>query len=678
MKVTYNWLKDFVQIKLSAQELADKLTMAGLEVTSLEEHQGDFLFEIEVTSNRPDCLSVIGLAREAAAITNSKIKIQKSKSQLKTQKSKKESQILKIQIEDPKDCPLYTAKIIRNLRVGPSPDWLKKRLELVGCRSVNNIVDITNYVLFETGEPLHAFDLDKLGPQALMVRRARPGEKIVAIDGEPRALDREILVIADKEKPLAIAGVMGGKESEVSFASKNVLLEAAIFNPVLIRRCRQKLGLASESSYRFERGIEPERVEFASWRAAQLIQDLAQGTCVLAQASGITRSRKKSIALAGSAVQKILGAKIAPAKISNILRSLGFSVKRRAGNNFLVEVPCHRQDTRLEIDLIEEIARIFGYENIAKTLPRIVPQVMPEARREKVRFIKNILSAAGLNEVITYSLIERGALPGLSHDYSPIEIANPLSREQEILRPTLLAGLVKAVSYNLNQKQEYVNLFEIAKVFSAKSEAAPEEELTLGVVLCGTRSWLVNQGRLKEEAGLLDLKGMLETLFGSLGIKEYAFVLTGPDEAGIYLGKDKAGRLLRLKKEILDKFEIKHKDVLAAELSLDALLARAELKKKFAALPMYPGIARDISLVVKEEVPVGSILTAIREKAGPLLQEIQVTDLYRGRQIPPGYKGLTISCLYRADERTLTEAEVNPLHSAAAEVLKEQFSAQFR
>ncbi len=300
MKVTYNWLKDFVEIRLNPRQLADKLTMAGLEVTSLEEKDGDFILEIEVTSNRPDCLSVIGIAREVAAITNKKLKLPRlvHSSQFTAHsesKKQKYPQLFSIKIKDKKDCPLYTAKIIKDVKVAPSPARMKKRLEIISCRSVNNIVDITNYILFETGEPLHAFALDKLNSEKIVVRRAQNNEKIITIDGQERALPSDTLVIADKERAVAIAGIMGGKDTEVTESTKTVLLEAAIFNPVIIRRQRQKLGLQTDSSYRFERGIDLETAGFASWRATQLIQEITGGRCILAKSSRPAKIKKRSI-----------------------------------------------------------------------------------------------------------------------------------------------------------------------------------------------------------------------------------------------------------------------------------------------------------------------------------------------------------------------------------------------
>ena len=690
MKVTYNWLKDFVNIKIPAPALAHKLTMAGLEVTSLEEREGDFVFEIEVTSNRPDCLSVIGIAREVAAITNSKLKIPNSEPKIQKTKS---SYPLKIEIQDKKDCPLYTAKIIKEVKVGPSPDWLKKRLELVGCRSVNNIVDITNYILFAWGEPLHAFDLDNLSPDTIIVRRAKKDEKITTIDDQARVLAPDILVIADKTQPVAIAGIMGGRDSEVTESTKNILLEAAIFNPIIIRRGRQRLGMQTDSSYRFERGVDCATVERASWQATSLIQKICGAKFVLAKSAGSTKLQKQQINLDVSSVNKILGLSIAAAKIKNILNKLEFKIKPkvrhknrrtrqslwRAKDKFTVEVPAQRCDVRLEIDLIEEIARLIGYERIPKTVPQVIPQITASDKRDLVSLIKNILIGLGLNEVITYSLIDQDLLAGLeTQSLHPIEIANPLSKEQEILRPTIIPSLCRCIAGNLNQKQDYINVFEVAEVFSGVAQQ-PHEELVLGIAFCGTKSWLLEQGLIKDRVGLLHLKGTLEAVFERLGIKEYNFsTLDNARTAAIYVRKEKIGSMTKLRKDILERWDIENKDVFVAEIFLDKFLSYADLKKKFVHLSVYPSISRDISLVLKEQIAVGDILGAIKEQAQPLLRQANVVDYYQGKQIPAGFKGLTISCLYRSEERTLTETEVNPVHILVVNMLIEKFGAQIR
>ena len=695
MRVTYNWLKDFVEIKISAQVLADKLTMAGLEVTSLEKKDGDFVFEIEVTSNRPDALSVIGIAREVAAITGKKLKsVPSPQSPVPSRDLRSKGGDLRLEIEDKKDCPLYTAKIIQGVQVQPSPEWLKQRLESVGCRSVNNIVDITNYILFTYGEPLHAFDLDRLAPQLeIVVRRARAGEKIITIDGQERTLDEDILVIASRaakianpqaralaSQPVAIAGIMGGKDTEVTTVTKNILLEAAIFHPVLIRRGRQKLGIQSESSYRFERGIDAQIVEVAARQALGLMQKLAGGACADSKQSGRPQSKSEDVRLERARVHKILGADITASSIKKILGDLGFRVKSPAKNSFRVEPPSFRQDVRSEIDLIEEIARIYGYDTMPKTLPAFKPSVASGERRGLISFIKNILVGLGLSEAITYSLVDKETLQDAvpSRTAAAIEIANPLSKDQEILRSMILPSLLNCVALNLNQKQNYIYIFEVASVF-IQDAGAVNEELVLGIAACGSKSLLCQRGSVKEELGLLHLKGLLEVLFERLGIEEYKFQYSDTfDRAEVYVGQKKAGFLLQWPKAILDKFEIKNKKVCGLEISLDKLFSCACRQRRFVSLPIYPAVTRDLSLLLEDNIKVEDILGTIKEKAGPLLTELKIIDFYRGKQIPAGFKGLTVSCLYRSAERTLTEAEVDVLQAMAFEALFKEFGVQLR
>ena len=662
MKVTYNWLKDFVEIKISPQALGDKLTMAGLEVTALEEKGADFVLEIEITPNRPDLLSVIGIAREVAAITKSKIKNQKPN----TKHQKPNSKHLQLKIEDKKDCPLYTAKIIKDVKVGPSPDWLRTRLELIGCRSVNNIVDITNYVLFSYGEPLHAFDLDKLG-NTIVVRRVKNQEKIITLDQEERVLDADILVIADDRKPIAIAGIMGGKDTEVNYNTKNILLEAAIFNPVSIRRARQKLGLQTDSSYRFERGVDLGSVKSASLEAAKLIQDLTAGQLVNALEAGLPKTKQKAINLDTASVNKILGIKIPVTRAKRILVNLGFKVFQKKKNNFLVKVPLYREDINLAVDLVEEIARIWGYENIPKSLPKVSPDITASGTRGLVALIKNILAGLGLNEVITYSLMDRSLFR--DQQTPAIEILNPLSKEQEALRPTLIPGLGRCIAYNLNQKQNQIHIFEIAKSFR-NIPSGPLEVLTLGIAICGIQS---------APASILHLKGILEVVWERLGIKDYSFqTLSAPFAVAVYLRKEKIGFIAQLQRASLEMLEIKNKDVFSAEIDLDKLFSSLSPQKKFTPLPLYPGISRDISLVVKEGVLVNEIREAMLEKARPLLCAVKIIDYYQGKQIPPGHIGLTLACLYRSNERTLTEEEINPIHARVLDVLVKNFAVQIR
>ena len=752
MKVTYNWLKDFVEIKLSPEALADKLTMAGLEVTSLERRGDDFVLEIEITPNRPDWLSVAGVARELAAITGKKLKLA---SRLAVSGSRLTAahrtppacpvgrhtahRNIVIRIEDKKDCPLYTAKIIKDVKVGPSPDWLRKRLELIGCRPINNVADITNYILFAWGEPLHAFDLDKVvvslsrpstssldlarddperatcgersrtkrveGPlraafgrylvvsPKIIVRRAKKSEEIITLDGAKRILGENILVIASAtnettkqrvngstSRPIAIAGIMGGKDSEVTAETKNVLLEAAVFNPAVIRRGRQFLGMQSESSYRFERGVDVETALDCSWRATELIQQLTGGRLVWAGSCSRTTVEKKRLVFDLAKAKKVLGLDIPAAKIQGILSSLGFNLKKAARNRIAVGIPAFRQDVRLEVDLMEEVARIFGYEKIPAYVPAVKPQIAEERERNLVGQVKNILVGLGLDEVVTYGLINRDLLKfaGSKDGCRPVEILNPLSAQQEILRPSLIPSLLRTISYNLNQKQEYIGIFEVAKVFSDEA-AGPKEELVLGLALCGIKSLLLKSGVVKDESGPLHLKGLLEALFLRLNIKGYDFVYNEGTKAWVIeINTESVGSISVPAKSILEELDIKNKMVFAAQVYLGRIFTHIDYKKKIKPLEQYPAISRDSSFVLKENVKIRGLLQAVKEKGGHLLQEVKVADYYKGKQIPPGFKGLTITCVYRSGVRTLTEAEVNSAHSQVLGLLSEGFAAELR
>ena len=689
MKVTYNWLKDFVNIKIPPQVLAEKLTMAGLEVVALEKTGKDFVLEIEITSNRPDWLSVLGIAREVAAITGEKIKLGAGCSVLGTKGKPKNlkpstkhlapSTKNLITIEDKKDCPFYTARIIENVKVGPSPKWLSKRLESIGCRSVNNIVDIANYVLFELGQPLHVFDLDKLSQKEIRVRRAKADEKIITIDGHTKILGPEILVIADRHKSAAIAGIMGGKETEVTLKTRNILLEGAVFNPLLVRRAKQKLGLQSESAYRFERGVDLEMASYASWAAGELILKLAFGKPSGFSSLGAPKVIRPLINLDVVYLNKVLGTAISVLKVKEILNNLGLRVKTKTRNILTVGVPSFRQDLKLPVDLVEEVARIYGYGKIPQTLPAVKPGQKVSDKKDLICNIKNSLSGLGLFEAITYSLVDRDLLKksGLNIDAGLIEILNPLSKEQEVLRPALFPSLIRALAYNLDQQQERVRIFEIANVFSGQVNAVAQEPL-LGIALCGANTFFTQQGLAREEITLLHLKGILEALFNRLGVEGFEFSRQEDNKIGIMINQKQAGFMLDLSPRILGAFDIKNRQVVLAQVNLEKLFSGINLGKKFLAIPKYPAIIRDISLVINEDIPVKGLLLAIEAKGAPLLVQAKIVDYYQGKQIPAGFKGLTISCVYRMDSRTLTEEEITPAHNDICSLLKERFGIELR
>jgi len=680
MKVTYNWLKDFVDIDIPPQELAHKLTMAGLEVGACEERSGDCVFEIEITSNRPDWLSVMGLAREVAAVTNKKMKdpFVSRRAQCSGAGNKNVKTGVAIEITDKRDCPLYTARVIRNVNVGPSPDWMKQRLELIGCRSINNVVDITNYVLFESGEPLHAFDLDRLSSSHIIIRRAQENEILTTIDGKKRTLDSDILVIADKEKAVAVAGIMGGLESEVGDSTRSVLLEAAVFDPVLIRRGRQILGIQTEAAYRFERGISPGIVSFASLRAAQLLEKIAGGVMSAVCSSHFSAGKSLLVSVRLSAVERILGIAVSFSVAQKMLAHLGFTVTRSSKDMMRVTVPPYRTDVKIEEDIIEEIARIYGYEKIKVTLPSLKPKPAGFEKRDAVLNLKRVLVGLGLNEVNTLSLTDKktvtqvlGRVPS-----SAIEIMNPLSNEQEIMSPSSIPGLLRCVSRNLNHKQEYINIFEITKNFSWMNNS-PLETYVLAIALCGVSSRFTEHGVLRENVTFLHLKGICEAAFGACGITDYSFMEQKGEVRIIIKGKD-AGFLRMMPSSVLDAFDIKNRQVFCSEINLENILEAGIREKKFIPLPLYPSISRDISMVIGENIPAGTIAAAVHKNGGGLLTDVKISDYYKGKQIPSGFKGLTITCIYRSSERTLTDAEVVPLHSRICSLLIDTFKATLR
>ena len=671
MKVTYNWLKDFVEISLKPQALAERLTMAGLEVTALEKFEDDYVFEIEVTPNRPDWLSVIGIAREVAAITGKKLKLlraarcaQRSKN---LEREAWSAQPFGIKIEDKQACPFYSARLIYNLKVKPSPSWLVKRLLAIGLRPINNIVDITNYVLFTTGQPLHVFDLDKLKGEEIIARFAQNGEEIITIDGIKRRLVPEILLIADKEKPLAIAGIMGSKESEVNAATRNILLESAYFSPIVTRRASRFLNLFSDSSYRFERSVDKSRIKDTSNFALSLILENAGGESGRLYQAGSHKVSKKIIILDLDKNNKLIGKDLSIAKIKSIFRALEFKIGRQKKNILSIEVPGLRQDIKSEADLTEELCRIYGYENIPLTLPAINP---PGIREDEVlvlqQKIRELLAAWGFNEIITYSLLSMNALRKARQEtQDAIKLENPLSAEQEILRPNLLTGLLTALSRNLELGNSPCAFFEMGDVFNQDNEFK-----ALGLI--------------KESCGLLELKGKLEFLFQSLGINNYSFPETLNPAfakgqcASILLKRESLGLLGKLKQEVLADFKIDRPEVVVIELNLDKLKEAVNLSKTYSPIPKYPSVVRDLSLIIDEAASYQKIVEAINSCGLKNLEAIRFKDIYRSQAIGKEKKSLSLSLEFRLPSTTLTDREVNASLQSLIQFLSQELGASIR
>lgn len=687
MRVSLDWLKDFVDTKESLDKLQHSLTMTGLEVVSVMDIEEDKVLDIEITPNRPDCLSILGVAREAAAAKNKVLKIPASIKKYYMKKAPSRGSA-KIEVLDKKGCPRYVGCVIKNVKVGPSPKWLIARLNAMGVRSVNNVVDITNYVLFETGQPLHAFDLDKLAGKKIVVRRAKKNEGIVTIDGVNRELDTDTLVIADAERPVAIAGIMGGKDTEISSETKNILLESAYFNPIAVRKGQRKIGLASESSYRFERGVDFAMILSASIRAQELIRKIAKGRVAgLVTDVGGKRLKNKEILFDLNENPRVLGVDISPAEVIGLLKRLGLSAVKKGKARILVSIPPYRQDLEKGIDIVEELARLYGYDKIHSKLPvfKMQSSYEEEMSREVAlqKEIKNILYSLGLNEIVTYTLTSRFSIEALGIPFDNLaRLQNPLSSNQEFMRPTLVSEMLEAVSWNVNRNSSPVQLFELSKVYSLGNDGdGVKERQSLCIGLCGeTGSSWKDKSR---EMDFFDLKGIVENLFVSLGIKDYtvrktdSFAFRDAMSARIEIGTDVIGTLGQVKQEIAKKFDIKTK-VYVAEMEVEALLKYASIQKRFEPLPRYPSVRRDISILIDDNVSASEIYNVIREEGNQLVKKVEIFDLYKGQQIEHGKKSLSYAVEYRSDERTLKDEEVTEIHKNIQKALIKKLGAQIR
>jgi phenylalanyl-tRNA synthetase beta chain len=492
-------------------------------------------------------------------------------------------------------------------------------------------------------------------------------------------LTPEILVIADAHKPLAIAGIMGGQGTEVTSQTRNILLESAVFNPVLVRKAKQKLGLNSESAYRFERGVDPEAAKQASLAAQELILKLSGGKPSGYKSLGMARLRQPAINLDIRYLNKLLGTAITMPQAKQILNRLGLKTSIKAGNIVAVKAPSFRQDLKLPVDLVEEVARIYGYAKIPQTLPAVKPVRQEVNKGDFITGIKNVLSGLGLNEAITYSLVDSDLLnkAGVNPVAGLVKILNPLSKEQEILRPALFPSLIRVLSYNLDQQQERVGVFEVANVYSGQGNSVLEEPL-LGIALSGTNTFFTKQGLARDEVTLLHLKGIVESLFIRLGVKDFDFVRKEDNKIDIAVNGKEIGFMLQLPSQTLGAFDIKNRQAFVAQVNLERLFAAGPLEKKFLGIPKYPAITRDISFLVNENIPVKELLGQVKIKGALLLAQVKIMDYYQGKQIPAGFRGLTVSCIYRLDNRTLTEDEVTPVHNAICSLLQESFGVKLR
>jgi len=673
MNISLEWLNAYLDHPTDADEAERVLTDLGFPIEGLEEHSGDTVLDVEVTSNRGDCLSHIGVARELAAGTG------------------RELQLPAIDLHEPGDadpvdpverltsvaneaedlCPVYTARVIRGVKVGRSPDWLVRRLEAIGLRSVNNVVDVTNYVLMEMGQPLHVFDLARLAERRIVVRRAAPKEPFTAIDGSKHGLDESMLVIADAERPVAVAGVMGGLESEVGEQTVDVLLESARFDPLSVRTTSRALKLSSDSSYRFERGVDPKGVERASRRAAALIVELAGGE----PAKGVIRvgeaePEPRTVDLRPERACRLLGCEIATADMVKHLAALELKPQQSNGD-IRCAIPSHRLDLEREADLIEEVARVHGYDEIPMDSAmrfRIRP---PQDRVEARKRLGRVLTAHGYHETITFTFlaVERGA-PFLPRNTAPVTIDDEVRRAEPMLRPALIPSLLTVRKTNQDAGNSRLRLFETGSVCWEEAHQIMERR-RLGLLM-----------DLPEKAAdLHDLRGTIEELVEQLTGREATF--TPVDDARfdaaaeVSLDGQPLGRMGKLAAKLVDQFDLQTA-VAAADLELDPLLAAYPPTPTVTTLPKYPAIERDLSVIVAEQTSWSSVEKVI-ERAGPeLLERVRFVDTYRGKQVGAGRKSVTFRLLFRDPDKTLRHDEVDPQVSRVVEQLRKDLDAELR
>lgn len=648
----------------------------------------DRILDLELTPNRGDCLAVINVARELKALTGAELRLPEVA--LSQELNECTEDLVRVRIEAPDLCRRYACRIMRNVKVGPSPSWMQYRLRSAGVRPINNIVDVTNYVMLEFGQPLHAFDYEQLEGNEIIVRRAESGERMVSLDGETRDLSPEMLVIADHEEPVALAGVMGGLSSEVTAETRTILLESAWFDPLSVRRTAGRLGMRSESSQRFEKGINPEGVIPALDRAAQLIQQFGAGEPTTGVVDEYVRPAvPRSIRLRISRTNQVLGTEISRAEIMEIMAKLDFHCEICGQDALLVKIPPYRVDVTGEVDLIEEVARIYGYDRIPTTSPvgMLAPLGRPRAFSLK-DFVVEAMADLGLDEALTYSFIGKSdfdklRIPADSPLRKVLQIQNPLREDQAVMRTLLLPGLLDTISYNCHRKLMDLGFFEVGAVFiPQENNELPDERLHLGIAACGEiqGGWQENG----QERDFFYVKGIVEEFLALAGVCDLAFEpcttipTLHPGRAAVVIaGGQKLGFLGELHPDVLAAYELTSR-VVVCEIDLERLKSFMNLQLVYRTVPRYPGVTRDLAVVVPVSVPAVCVQDAIFRAGGELLRECHLFDVYQGEQVPEGYRSLAYSLLFQSPERTLTDEEVAEFHSGILETLEQELGARLR
>ncbi|MGH9906086.1 MAG: phenylalanine--tRNA ligase subunit beta [Pyrinomonadaceae bacterium] len=689
MLISYNWLRELTGTALTPLELRERLTMVGLAIDAVEQNNGDYVLDVEVPSNRPDCLSHVGIAREVAVIESLEVRYPFGKP---ARIAGSAADVTSVEIRDPDLCPRYAARLVRGVKIAPSPEWLAKRLEEIGQRPINNVADITNYVLHELGQPLHAFDFAKLHGQRIVVRRATPGDKLKTLDGVERTLSPGMLVIADAERPVALAGIMGGEESEISSQTTDVLIESAYFNPDSVRLTARTLGMDTEASRRFERGADCENVLKAQTRCVELICEIAGGAATEdAIDSYPNPPSSRSIAFRPASVESLTSLTVAQPEMKRILTGLGFEVSEEAGDGFRCVPPTWRVDVELEADVVEEIARHTGYDKIRSELPPSTSAGEYQPTEMKRRALRRALAAMSFDEAINLSFIEAGydstfeLLPGLTTsggDSQFVRLKNPIIEDAVRMRPTLIPGLLNAVRHNLNHGVRDVRLFEIGRVFanSANGEFPIEREALALVATGGSRE--ESRAVSPREIDFSDLKGALESAVATLTrtplrfAKSQAKHLREGQSAKIMLDDGTSiGFLGRLAEPISEACKFRQ-PVYVAELDFTRLLLVDEKPLTYQTLPRYPAVARDLTILVDRQIALEELLGSIATLGIDSFRGAKLVGTYEGPNIPEGKRAVTLRIDYRSDERTLRDEEVEQLQQGLIDSLLQQYSAQ--
>ncbi len=673
----------------------DAALPVGITLTEALELK-DTMIEVDLTPNRPDCASVLGIAREVAGFTDQELQPPIAK----VINLDSANADFSVTINDPGLCPRYAGRRLTNVKIGPSPWWLQRQLLAVGMRPINNIVDITNYVMLEYGQPLHAFDFNKLRQGKIVVRCPEQGEeRFTTLDGTERTLDSDMLMICDGEGPVAVAGVMGGLDSEVTTTTTEVLLESACFNPVSIRKTARQLNLPSEASYRFERGVDPNITLVAMERAVQLMVEITGATLIV---GGVDEYPGKSPALEldlrVAKVCSLLGVQLSSEEIASYLQAIEFKVKGIGEPVLHVVVPSFRPDIEREVDLVEEIARLYGYNEVPTTMPSIG---MDYPVRDELRLLRkkvaDVCIGNGYFEAINYSFVDEKHLElmQLATDDNRRRVTrllNPLTEEQAVMRSMLLPGLLENVRRNINHQQPDIRLFEVGKIFVQQTPGVqPEERYQFCAVCTGLRHPDASPMHFSgQQADLLDIKGLAESVLETLGLQtnsgSLSFVNTPEScqpyaDASLFLslvdGDNEVGRLGQLRTDILQEMGIKQ-PVYFLECDLHLLQSMPAKAKQFVPIPRYPMVKRDIALLVPEDVPAGELLTAVRKKSFQHVESVDLFDVYSGKPIESGMKSVALAVTYRSAEKTLDDVIVDKIHEKIVHSLMTNFGGRYR